>query len=117
MPANWDTYQNLSTTNRVEWPTGPMTGLNQGSAPRWVEAWVVQGGGMGPGNTWTGPSQGTTQSSWSGWVANRWTAAEPGWINGSFQPGPALGISLLALRNSTAGSYEYDWWFDVVVLY
>ena len=113
MPANWDPYQNINS-GRVEWPTGPMT-LNPGFDPKWVDAWVVQGGGMGPGDTWTGPCQSTTQS--SGWMPGTWTADALKWINGSFQAGPAIGVSILASRNSTAGTYEYHWWFDVVVLY
>jgi hypothetical protein len=117
MPANWDPIQTLNG-GRVEWPTGPMT-LSPGFSPRWVEAWVVQGGLMGPGDTWTGPSQSTGQSSpWSGWGpgSTQWTADAPGWINGngSFQAGAAIGISVLASRN--AGTYEYHWWFEVVAL-
>ncbi|HWY82604.1 MAG TPA: hypothetical protein VNY10_11865 [Roseiarcus sp.] len=88
--------------------------VDPGYAPTWVQAWVVQGAGMGAGITSTGPSQNAAESSWSGWAPGRWTAAEPGWINGSFNPGPALGIALVALRSATGT--EFDWWFDVVNL-
>jgi hypothetical protein len=115
MPANWDIYQNLNS-GRVEWPTGPMT-LSPGFAARWVEAWVVQGGGMGAGFDLPGPSQSTAHGSgWSAFMPNQWTADAPRWITGSFQAGPAMGISLLASRNSALGTYEFNWWFDVVVL-
>lgn len=118
MAANWDPFQNLNS-GRVEWPTGPMT-VSSGFGPKWVEAWVVQGGLMGPGDTWTGPSQSTGHSSpWSGWGAGstQWTADTPGWASGTFQPGPAVGIALLASRSTaTPYTYEYEWWFDVVVL-
>jgi hypothetical protein len=124
MPANWDLYQSVYS-GRVEWPTGPMT-LTPDFAPRWVEAWVVQGGGMGPGQDLPGPSQCTFQSSpWSDWGlgSTRWTADAPRWINGngSFQTGAgldaALGISLLASRHTVTGDYEFNWWFDVIILY
>jgi hypothetical protein len=95
MPANWDYYQTLNS-GRIEWPKGDMT-LSAGFTARWVEAWAVQGGGMGAG------------------LDYRWTADSPGWIAGSFQAGPAVGIALLASRNS-AGVYQYNWWFGVVVL-
>ena len=116
MPANWDPTQYINPGNgRIEWPTGPITGVDPGFEPIWVEAWAVQGGGLSPDQILTGPSESTSQSSWSGWVPGRWTAAEPGWKNGQFHPGPAMGISLLALRNG-AGGYKYEWWFEVVAL-
>lgn len=116
MPANWDPNQHIdSETGRIEWPTGPMTDIDPDYEPRWVEAWVVQGGGIGPGQVWAGPSQSSAQSSWTGFQSGRWTAPEAGWRNGRFAPGPAVGISLLALRDDD-GHYQYDWWFDVVTL-
>jgi hypothetical protein len=117
MPANWDFYQNINFgTSRVEWPMGPMA-LTPGFAPRWVEAWVVQSS-TGVVTSGAGASQSTSQR--SGWSpgSTRWTAdgIPPGWVNGSFQPGPALGIALLASRDST-GADEFDFWLDVVCLY
>jgi hypothetical protein len=127
MPANWASHQKLFN-GRVEWPTGPMTGLHQGFAPKWVEAWVVQGTGWtdvpaadasvaDPTQDviWQGPSQSTAQSSWSGFVPNQWTAAEPGWRSGNFSAGPALGITLLAMRSN--GAVEFDWWVDGITLF
>lgn len=104
MAANWDLFQNLNS-GRVEWPTGPLL-LNSGEIPKWVEAWVMQSS--------TGASQRTAQ--WTGWVPNYWTAdgIPPGWINGQFQAGPALGMALLAYDSS--GTDKFYWWFDVVVL-
>jgi hypothetical protein len=118
MPANWNPTQYL-TNGRVEWPTGPITGLNAGDVPTWVDAWVVQGGGEGAGTILSGPSQSTNHSpSWSGWTApyNSWTADVAGWANGQFTSGQfALGISLLALRGA-GGAKKYEWWFQVVYL-
>ncbi|OWV98650.1 hypothetical protein ATY81_26865 [Rhizobium sp. R72] len=117
MPANWYLTQHLNPNNgRIEWPGGPITGVDPGYDPKWVEAWAVQGGGLSATQIWMGPSQSTTQSSWSGFTPGSWAAAEPGWKNGNFQPGLAMGISLLALRNNATGTYEYEWWFEVVML-
>lgn len=109
MPGSWDLNQNINFgTHRVEWPTGPL-GLEPGETPKWVEAWAMQSS--------TGASQRTAQ--WTGWAPNYvvWTAdgIPPGWINGQFQPGPALGISLLAYDSS--GTDEFYWWLEVVNLY
>jgi hypothetical protein len=114
MPRNWDPSQNINGGSwQVEWPQGPLTD-DGGSAfpdvgwtPRWLEAWVVQDS--------TGASQRTAQR--SGWAPGRWTAdgIPPGWINGSFQPGLALGIALLAYNDGTTDTY--DWWLDPIDLY
>jgi hypothetical protein len=109
MPANWDPSQNINFGSwQVEWPQGPMT-LDPGVDPRWVEAWVVQSG--------TGASQRTAR--WAHWAPKRWTAdgIPPGWKNGSFQDGPALGIALLASHNNNTNTDEYLWWVDAVDLY
>jgi hypothetical protein len=117
MPGgNWDFYQHLNH-NRVEWPTGPTGNLDPNFDPMWVQAWVVQGGTMGDGNFNPGPSQSTGQSSWSGFTPGYWTAAEPGWVNGPLQPGPATGIAVMALYNKNTNSYEYEWWYDAIWLY
>jgi hypothetical protein len=107
MTGSWDFNQNLSDSHRVEWPRGPLK-LARGEEPRWVEAWVVQSS--------TGASQRTAQ--YSGWAAGHWTAdgIPPGWINGSFQAGPALGIALLASHNTITNTDEYFWWVEEVVL-
>jgi hypothetical protein len=125
MPGgNWDDYQPLNN-GKVEWPTGPTGTLDAGFEPAWVQAWVVQGGDMdnnGGGTDYPGPgpSQSSGQSSWSGWEPHgRWTAAEPGWVNGPLQPGAATGIALMALynRNTTPPTYEYQWWVKDIILY
>ncbi|SIT56671.1 conserved hypothetical protein [Mesorhizobium prunaredense] len=114
MAANWDFYQTLNS-GRIEFPKGDQT-VSTGYTPRWVEAWAVQGGGMGPGLDLPGPSQSTAHGAgWSAFPPNRWTADWPGWISGTFQPGPAVGIALLASRNG--GATEYNWWFGLVYLY
>jgi len=122
MPGNWDLTQHVNPANgRIEWPTGPITDVAPGFNPTWVEAWVVQGGGLLDNEVWTGSSQSSRQSPWTGFAPDRWTATEPGWRQGQFQPGTAsvpafaLGIALLALRNN-AGAYEYEWWHEVVFL-
>lgn len=117
MPANWDTYQLINNANgRIEWPTGPINGVPQNFAPAWVQAWAVQGGALAQGHFWTGPSQSTNQTAWSGLGpgALRWRATEPGWLEGQFQPGPALGIALLVLENQ--GVYQYEWWHGHIIL-
>jgi hypothetical protein len=121
MPANWDNFQYLRD-GRIEWPTGPITGLVAGDVPLWVDAWVVQGGmpgvGEGEGAILPGPSQSTSHSpSWSGWTAPypRWTADVAGWANGRFTAGQfALGISVLALRNGV--DQKFEWWFQPIFL-
>jgi hypothetical protein len=116
MPPNWDLIQHLNADKHIEWPTGPITGVSQGFVPTWVEAWVVQGGEMTADAIWPGPTQTGTQSSWSGFVPGRWTASEPGWRHGKFEPGPAMGIALLTLRNPSTKEVQYDWWFELVIL-
>ena len=114
MPQNWDDSQNINAGSKaVEWPQGPLTNdvgqtfLQAGWTPLWLEAWVVQDS--------TGASQRTAQ--WSGWAPGRWTAdgIPPGWINGSFQPGLALGIALLAWNDGATDKQE--WWVDAINLY
>lgn len=120
MGRNWDPSQNRNHIPggpwQVEWPQGPLTVDAQGGpvtfpdagwTAHWVEAWVVQ--------TSTGASQRTAQ--WTHWAPGRWTAdgIPPGWINGSFQPGLALGIALVAYNDGTGDKYE--WWIDAINLY
>src|SRR4051794_23872235 len=96
MPRNWDPSQNLNA-GQVEWPEGPMTtddGLTfpeAGWTPKWLDAWVVQDS--------TNASQSTYQT--GGWAPGRWTAdgIPPGWKNGTFLPGLALGIALVAYND------------------
>jgi hypothetical protein len=116
MPANWDPQQHLNT-GRVEWPTGPIRNTPGNYRPWWVEAWVVQGGTMEEETFQPGPTQRTSHGPhWSGWGQYyRWNADMAGWVNGAFQTGPALGISLLALRDP-AGNCLYEWWYDYIVL-
>jgi hypothetical protein len=109
MPGNWDPNQNLNTnTHQVEWPMGPRTSSSSTEAPTWLEAWVVQSS--------TGASQRTFQRVFG--VPGRWTAdgIPPGWINGRFQPGPALGIALLASHDSATNADTFFWWLDVIEL-
>lgn len=113
MPRNWDPSQNINfTTGHVEWPQGPMTFEDVGGKnvqPKWVEAWVMQSD--------TGASQRTAQR--SGWAPDRWTAdgIPPGWRNGNFSDGPALGIALVAWHNTQTNEDEFHWWIDTVHLY
>jgi len=123
MPANWFYGQHV-VNGRVEWPIGPITGVTGTFKPTWVDAWVVQGGGPDQSDQiLAGPSQSTSQSSWSGFEPidaqgnGYWLASERGWKSGRFQAGTAaVGISLLALRDN-AGNVEYDWWFQAIILY
>ena len=119
MPGNWDTFQQLKD-GRVEWPTGDTDMVAMvGFAPLRVEAWAVQGGTMGAGESWEGPSQST---SWEGSSSkpgspDRWTADTQGWIQGSFQEGPAVGIAFVASRSTAEpDTFKFNWWFDVIVL-
>jgi hypothetical protein len=123
MPAgNWDFHQTLNpNTGRVEWPTGPLT-LAGTETATWLEAWVVQsstGGvvhGVGPGVSHAGASQRTVQKVFA--VPGYWTAVgiPPGWIQGSFQAGPALGIALVASRDNSTNTDAFFWWLDVIDL-
>jgi hypothetical protein len=115
--GNWYFYQPL-INGKVEWPTGPTGNPGPGYEPRWVQAWVVQGGTRSSGIFNLGPSQSSSESSWSGWApAGTWIASEPGWVNGPLQPGPATGIALMALYNKNTNLYEYEWWYDAIWLY
>jgi len=122
--GKWYLTQHVSANGRIEWPEGPIDPPDPGFSPVWVEAWVVQGGGMIDGHVWTGTSQSSKQSLWSGFTPGEWTAAEPGWIQGQFTPGTvanpqfAIGIALLALQNNAgpAPAYEYEWWYEIVFL-
>lgn len=116
MPRNWDPSQNLNK-GQVEWPQGPLTANNGQDFPtagwtaRWLDAWVVQPS--------TGASQATYLSNQSGpWPPGRWVAdgIPPGWRSGTFQPGLALGIALLAFRKGTPND-EFEWWVDAINLY
>jgi hypothetical protein len=109
MPARWDLTQNLNGA-RVEWPKGELTdntGLTfpeAGLTPRWVEAWVVQEG--------TGASQRSVQT--ANWEKGHWTAKEDSRVNGSFLPGVALGIALLAYHDGTQDRHR--WWLKNINL-
>ena len=112
MPGRWDYNQHLNTlstgTNRVEWPTGPLTLASATEQPTWVEAWVVQRS--------TGASQRTVQRVFG--APGRWRAdgIPPGWIQGSFQVGPALGIALLASHDNATSTDRNFWWVDIIDL-
>ena len=75
MPGgNWYQYQPLNN-GKVEWPAGPTGDFDKALTPRWVQAWVVQGGADdGAGTTTPGqsiraraPVKAAAESSWSGW--------------------------------------------------
>jgi hypothetical protein len=127
MPGNWHLTQ-LVNNGRIEWPSGPINSLTGGFTPRWVEAWVVQGGPPTEGEVfYTGPSQCGRQSLWSGFLLpagatpGEWIAKEPGWRQGQFPrstvstPQFAIGIALMATRDNTP-AYEYEWWVEIVYL-
>jgi hypothetical protein len=101
--------QNLNA-GRVEWPTGPLGPFPHTEAT-WLEAWVVQGENGG-----TGASQRTVQTSFA--VPGRWTAdgIPPGHIQGSFQPGPALGIALVTWHDAATNTDKFRWWIDAINL-
>jgi hypothetical protein len=109
MPAgNWDYNQNLNTgTYQVEWPTGPVT-VKQTETATWLEAWVVQRS--------TGASQRTVQRVFG--VPGRWTAdgIPPGWIEGKFQAGPAIGIALVSSYDSATKKSDFFWWVEEIDL-
>jgi hypothetical protein len=110
MPGSrWDPAQNINFNSwQVEWPQGPLD-LHKDFVARWVEAWVVQSS--------TGASQRTAQT--TNFAPDRWTAdgIPPGWKNGNFEDGSALGIALLASSNTTTNTDEYFWWVDAIDLY
>jgi hypothetical protein len=104
--GNWDLNQNLNN-GRVEWPTGPIV-LTGGETATWVEAWVVQRS--------TGASQRTVQSNFN--PANpKWNADGHPWKQGTFLPGPAMGIALLAASApGNPPTSTFYWWVDMVDL-
>jgi hypothetical protein len=112
MGGNWNLFQNLNeVTGKVEWPTGPLVFDGNLELPKFLEAWVLQGE-----NGSTGTSQRTVQSQFG--VPGWWTAdgIPPGWIQGNFQAGPALGIALLAWHDGATNTDGYKWWLDVITL-
>jgi hypothetical protein len=104
--GNWDQDQNLNN-GWVEWPTGPLT-IEEEETPTWLEAWVVQ--------RTTGASQSTYQAAPFAPGHTKWTADTKGWKQGTFQPGPALGIALLSLHNSDSNTDDFYWWIDEINL-
>ncbi|WP_119271272.1 hypothetical protein [Taklimakanibacter deserti] len=104
--GNWDQYQALNNgTGQVEWPQGPMT-LGKNERATWLEAWVMQES--------TGASQRTVQRVFG--TPMRWNTVgiPPGWIQGTFEAGPALGVALLTSRDSAKKTDDFYWWIDVV---
>ena len=105
MPGNWDQTQYINaSTNRVEWPTGPLTLGSE--TPIWLEAWVVQRS--------TGASQRTVDKTFG--APGYWTASGTPSLQGQFQPGSATGIALVALHDSTTNTDEFYWWVDDIIL-
>jgi hypothetical protein len=120
MPAgNFDPDQYLNY-GRVEWPRGPLT-VDSGFTPTWLQTWIVQGGPKDPDETrfYPGPVQSTNQSAyWSGFKVGSWTATEPGWQSGKFDPGMAVGIAVLAIEQNGGAytDYRYEFWVDLITL-
>ena len=107
MPGNWNQAQNLNPdTYQVEWPSGPLP-VAQTETPKYLEAWVVQRS--------SGASQRTAQTHF-GSPGSDWNADENPWKQGNFQPGWALGIALVALRNTATNKDEFYWWIDEINL-
>jgi hypothetical protein len=115
MGRNWDEGQTINPVSKaVEWPQGPLTDDNGtsfsqlGWTPTVVEAWVAQ--------ETTGASQKTAQ--WSGWIPGRWNTVgiPPGWREGNFQEGVAMGIAIVAYKDQN-GVKRQDWWFDAIYLW
>jgi hypothetical protein len=104
--GKWDFNQHRNpVTNRVEWPTGDLT-LTGKEIPKRVEAWVLQRS--------TGASQRTFQTAFG--VPGRWTADTPGWVQGTFQAGAALGIALVTSLDPDTNADAFSWWVDQIDL-
>src|SRR5262249_32091349 len=112
MPANFD--DTLPINNGfVEWPQGPLFGADGQKIVR-VEVWIMQK--SIPGTIFTGATQITYGTNFpSGamsWIADQWEFPSP-WVNGTFQPGCALGTAVLI---STKGINKYYYWWSQDVL-
>lgn len=116
MPANWYLTQHLNPTNgRIEWPAGPITGLDPGYEPKWVEAWAVQGR-LERDADLDGPQPEHLPESLVRFCTGLLDCGRTQVEKRKLPAGLAMGISLLALRHNTLGTYEYEWWFEVVML-
>src|SRR5215510_10087710 len=83
MPGRWNPIQHVNN-GRVEFPSGPIDSLDAGFDPRYLDAWVVQGGPTTQGQVFvTGPSQSNRQSSGfvlpAGGSPGKWNATVNGW--------------------------------------
>jgi hypothetical protein len=100
--GNWHPVQYINALNgRVEFPKGPII-LTGGEKPKWVDAWVVQAS-TGSAQTYYG-----SVSSGGFAVADEWTANVRLYSRGRFEPGPAVGIALLYVKDGDVK--KYFWW-------
>jgi hypothetical protein len=101
--GNWHPTQHIAANGRVEFPKGPLA-LTGGDRPRWVDAWIVQAS-TGSAQTYYG-----SVASGAFTVAGEWTANVRLYNKGRFQPGPAVGIALLYVKDGD--NNEYFWWTE-----
>jgi hypothetical protein len=101
--GNWHPVQYIAPNGRVEFPKGPLA-LTGGDTPKWVDAWIVQSS-TGSAQTYYG-----SVSSGAFAMPNEWTANVRLYNRGSFQPGPAVGIALLYVKDGS--NNEYFWWSE-----
>jgi hypothetical protein len=116
--GNWDWTQNLTAAGEVQWPTGPLPLADPTEIPTSVVAWVVQRSNAPGANRVAGASQRTVQLPPFG--PGRW-AADGGVVRqGTFVPGPALGIALAqGYIPGVGGAPDVDtfyWWADPILL-
>jgi len=116
--GNWDWQQNLNG-GEVQWPMGPLPLANPNERPTWLEAWVLQRSSVPGAIGIAGASQRTFQKFLPppAPVPAKWTADGGVLRQGTFVPGPALGIALA--QGYIPGSPNIDtfyWWVDQIDL-
>jgi len=101
--GNWHPVQYIAANGRVEFPKGPLD-LSPSERAKWVDAWIVQAS-TGSAETYYGSDASDAFD-----VADEWTANVRLYNRGRFEPGPAVGIALLYVKDGSDN--KYFWWTE-----
>jgi hypothetical protein len=101
--GNWHPVQYIAANGRVEFPKGPLD-LSPSERAKWVDAWIVEAS-TGSAQTYYGSDASDAFD-----VADEWTANVRLYNRGRFEPGPAVGIALLYVKDGSDN--KYFWWTE-----